>query len=85
MADYDCEWCEKTETCKFAYQSTDCEQDKYDKVAKIPKEKQEEIATFKYDLLKLLREYDLEDEDFYYQILQGFNNLQYYMREPENE
>lgn len=79
MSDSDCSNCNETETCLYAYDSYNCDRDIYDKVAKISKEKQEEIKKFYYELLEIMRDNDLEGEDFYSETYHGLCSFIGYM------
>lgn len=53
MADYSCEWCDKDKTCPYAYNSTSCEQKKYDDFKNIPSEIIDLLNKTKSEMTKL--------------------------------
>ncbi|ASA22665.1 hypothetical protein [Paenibacillus donghaensis] len=69
MADCSCEWCDKSEVCKYSYQELDC----------IPT-KQIELSTkitrCEVDgYLKLVEELKKKDEDIFHELIWGYQNI----------
>lgn len=65
MADCSCDYCNKTEDCKYAYQELSCEKERIDKMSSITAEDLKVITISFKKILNTLEKYGLEDEDFY--------------------
>ncbi|MBX4152383.1 hypothetical protein [Paenibacillus lautus] len=69
MADYDCEWCNNEDVCKYSYMETSCIPLKQIELAN--KITQDEVVGYK----ALVEDMVSRDEDIFYEVINAYRNI----------